>query len=210
MIIPNGIHYDKYSKIKSKKDNGFIDIGAIIRFSPIKDIKTMLYAFHELKNKFPKARLHILGSTNDEEYKKECLDLIDLLNLEDVLIRGQVNVLDTLEEFDFTILTSISEGQPLVILESFAASRPVVCTDVGSCSEIIFGIDKDEEPAGFCCKSMDSFGIANSMLKLCEDKELIKKFGDNGQKRVKNYYGYQKMLNNYKKSYEEAIKRWQE
>lgn len=210
MIIPNGIHYDKYSKIKPKKENGFIDIGAIIRFSAIKDIKTMLYAFHELKNKFPNVRLHILGSTNDEEYKKECLDLIDLLNLDDVLIRGQVNVLETLEEFDFTILTSISEGQPLVILESFAAARPVVCTDVGSCSEIIFGLNKNEEPAGFCCKSMDSFGIANSMLKLCKDKDLIVKLGKNGQKRVKNYYGYQKMLDNYKKSYEEAIRKWQE
>ena len=58
MIIPNGIHFDKYSKIKPKKDNGYIDIGAIIRFSPIKDIKTMLYAFHELKNKFLNNFLH--------------------------------------------------------------------------------------------------------------------------------------------------------
>lgn len=210
LIIPNGIHFDKYSKIKPKKDNGFIDIGAIIRFSPIKDIKTMLYAFHELKSKFPNARLHILGGTNDEEYKIECLNLIELLNLEDVLIRGQVNVLDTLNEFDFTILTSISEGQPLVILESFAAGRPVVCTDVGSCSEIIYGINKNEQPAGFCCKSMDSFGIANSMLELCRNKKLIETLGKNGQKRVENYYGYQKMLDNYKMSYEEAIKRWQE
>ena len=95
-------------------------------------------------------------------------------------------------------------------MESFAAGRPVVCTDVGSCSEIIYGINKNEQPAGFCCKSMDSFGIANSMLELCRNKKLIETLGKNGQKRVENYYGYQKMLDNYKMSYEEAIKRWQE
>ena len=57
---------------------------------------------------------------------------------------------------------------------------------------------------------MDSFGIANSMLELCRNKKLIETLGKNGQKRVENYYGYQKMLDNYKMSYEEAIKRWQE
>lgn len=210
MVISNGIHFDKYSKIKLKEDNGYIDIGAIIRFSPIKDIKTLLYSFHELKNKYPKARLHILGGTNDEDYKQECLELIDSLNITDVFIRGQVDVLSTLEEFDFTVLTSISEGQPLVLLESFAAKRPVVCTNVGSCYEIINGLYEDEKPAGFCCNSMDSVAIANSMFKLCKSKELIIEFGKVGQERVRKYYGYEKMLNNYYNAYKEAIKRWQE
>lgn len=209
MIIPNGIHFDKYSNIKLKSDNTYVDIGAIIRFSPIKDVKTLLYAFHELKAKYPMARLHILGGTNDEDYKQECLDLIKSLNIKDVLIRGQVNVLETLEEFDFTVLTSISEGQPLVILESFAAKRPVVCTNVGSCSELIYGTNKGDKPAGFCCNSMDSVAIANSMLKLCRDKDLILEYGEIGQIRARDYYGYEKMLNNYALSYKEAIRKWQ-
>lgn len=209
LIIPNGIHFDKYSKIKKKKDNGYIDIGAIIRFSPIKDIKTLLYSFHELKNRFSNVRLHILGGTNDEDYKQECLDLIDSLEIKDVLIRGQVDVLATLEEFDFTILTSISEGQPLVILESFAAMRPVVCTNVGSCFEIINGLNEGDKSAGFCCSSMDSVAIADSMFKLCSDKDLILEMGKIGQERVERYYGYQKMLDNYANSYKEALKKWQ-
>lgn len=210
MVIPNGINYDAYSKISMKEENTYVDIGAIIRFSPIKDVKTLLYAFHELKIKYPKARLHILGGTNDEDYKEECLRLIDSLGIEDVLIRGQMNVLEALEEFDFTVLTSISEGQPLVILESFAAKRPVVCTNVGSCSELIYGINKGDKQAGFCLSSMDSVGIANAMLRLCQDKNLRLEFGELGQKRVREHYGYDKMLNNYSNAYKEAIKKWQE
>lgn len=210
MIIPNGIQFDKYSSINFKSDNTYVDIGAIIRFSPIKDIKTLLYAFHELKAKYSKVRLHILGGTNDPDYKQECLNLIDILMIKDVFIRGQVNVLETLEEFDFIVLTSISEGQPLVILESFAAGRPVVCTNVGSCSELIYGTNKGDRPAGFCCNSMDSVALADSMLKFCLDKELILEYGENGRLRAKEHYGYDKMLNNYSLAYKEAIKRWQE
>lgn len=209
-VIPNGIQYEKYEEIPLKEENGFIDIGAIIRFSPIKDIKTLIYAYNELKMKYPKARLHILGGTNDEDYKKECLELIETLNLTDIFIRGQVNVLETLKEFDFTVLTSISEGQPLVILESFAAKRPVISTNVGSCSEMIYGTYDDNTKAGFCCDTMDSIGIANGMFELCSNKELIQKFGEAGYNRVKRCYGYDKMISNYLNAYKEAEEKWLE
>jgi glycosyltransferase involved in cell wall biosynthesis len=159
--------------------------------------------------KYPKARLHILGGTNDEDYKNECLSLIETLNIEDVYIRGQVNVLETIKEFDFTILTSISEGQPLVILESFAAKRPVVSTNVGSCKEMIYGILDNHMQAGFCCDTMDSIELANSMFKLCNDKEMLIKFGETGCDRVKRCYGYDKMIFNYLNAYKEAEEKWQ-
>ena len=48
-----------------------------------------------------------------------------------------------MEKLDFTILTSISEGQPLSVLESMAARRPCVCTDVGCCRELLEGKQGD-------------------------------------------------------------------
>ena len=50
-----------------------------------------------------------------------------------------------------TVLTSISEALPLVMLESFASGVPVVATDVGSCRELIEGRlpeDRALGPAG--------------------------------------------------------------
>ncbi|MFR6580782.1 MAG: glycosyltransferase [Ruminococcus sp.] len=46
-------------------------------------------------------------------------------------------------ETDFITLTSISEGQPLSVLESFAARRPCVTTDVGCCRELLEGKEED-------------------------------------------------------------------
>lgn len=44
-VISNGIDYDRLSGIPLKEPDGWIDIGAVVRLAPIKDIKTMIYAF---------------------------------------------------------------------------------------------------------------------------------------------------------------------
>ena len=52
-----------------------------------------------------------MGPTDeDEEYARECFDLVDLMELPDVVFTGRVNVTEYLGGLDFTILTSISEG----------------------------------------------------------------------------------------------------
>ena len=57
VVVPNGIHYEQYEKMPLKEDNGYIDIGAFIRFSMIKDVKTLLYSFYETHSKCKNARL---------------------------------------------------------------------------------------------------------------------------------------------------------
>ena len=88
-------------------------------------------------------------SDEEKEYAKECLELVELLGVEDVIFTGKVDVTEYLGRMDMTILTSISEGQPLTILESFAAKKPVIATDVGNCRGLIYG-------------EGDSFGEAGS------------------------------------------------
>ena len=151
---------------------------------------------------------NIFGATNDQEYAKECLGIIKNLGLEDcVKVYGQINPMDYMPKMDFTILTSISEGQPLTILESFAARRPVVCTNVGCCKELINGNRDGIGKAGICCTPMDISGIAKAMSKLCQNKELRMEFGENGLQRVKKCYKYEKMMDSYFELYEKGVKK---
>lgn len=211
VVVPNGIHYEQYEKMSLKEDNGYIDIGAFIRFSMIKDVKTLLYSFYETHSKCKSARLHIFGATNDQEYAKECMGIIKNLGMENcVKVYGQINPMNYMPKMDFTILTSISEGQPLTILESFAARRPVVCTNVGCCKELINGNRDGIGKAGICCTPMDISGIAKAMIKLCQNKELRLELGENGLQRVKKCYKYEKMMDSYFELYEKGLKNWQE
>ena len=142
-VIENGINYERLSQIPLKEEDGQVDIGAVVRMAPIKDIKTMIYAFFELCARRKNVRLHIMGGVDDEEYAQECYTLVKQLKLENVIFTGRVDIVKYMEKLDFTILTSISEGQPLSVLESLAARRPCVTTDVGCCRELLEGKEGD-------------------------------------------------------------------
>ena len=110
-----------------------------------------------------------------------------------------------MEKLDFTILTSISEGQPLSVLESLAARRPCVTTDVGCCRELLEGKEGDYfGPAGYCVPPMYRQGLAAAMDKMCESRSLRLRMGANGQNRVNKYYRHERMMKEYKKLYGEV------
>ncbi len=201
-VIPNGIHYEKFCDIPLKEEDGVVDIGAVIRLAPIKDVKTLIYAFNELKSMRSNVRLHILGGTDDEEYAKECHELVESLRLSDVIFTGQVNVIEYMRKLDFTMLTSLSEGQPLSVLESFAARRPAVTTDVGCCRALIEGEEGDMYgTAGFCVPPMHREGLAQAMDRMCESKKLRLEMGEVGRQRVERYFRHKMMIEKYSELY---------
>lgn len=209
-FITNGIHYERFSGIPLKKDNGYVDIGAVLRIAPIKDVKTMIYAFSELKTRVSNARLYIAGPEDDKEYAQECYDLVDQLHVQDIYFLGTINVLEKMQDFDFTILTSISEGQPLSVLESFAAGRPCVTTDVGCCKELIGGMAGDDlGPAGFCVPPMHREAICDAMEHMCVRPEERYEMGRVGKERVRRFFLHEDMIRNYLNAYDEVFEKWQ-
>lgn len=201
-VVPNGIRYDRFSPIPLKKEDGYVDIGAVIRLAPIKDVKTLIHAFYELSSRMSRVRLHILGSTDDEEYGQECHELAEYLHLDNLRFVGRQDVVKYMEKLDFTILTSISEGQPLSVLESFAARRPAVTTDVGCCRELIYGQTGDHfGPAGIVTSPMNRKGLADAMEKLCRSRQLRLEYGRAGQARVEKYYQQSQMMDKYQELY---------
>lgn len=209
-VIANGVHYNRFCNIPPKKDNGFVDIGAIVRIARIKDIKTMLYAFLELHEKLPNTRLHIMGGVDDKEYLQECQELIEVNRLSNVIFTGLVNVIEYMENLDFTILTSISEGQPLSVLESMAGKRPVVVTDVGCCRELVDGDVGDEcGPAGYYVAPMHKAELAQAMYRMSVDVKERMEMAENGQRRVREYYTHKASMDKYRALYKEVMA-WQE
>lgn len=210
-VVENGISYERLCNIPLKEDDGMVDIGAVVRLAPIKDIKTMIYAFFELSCRKDNVRLHIMGGVDDQEYADECYDLVKQLNLEDkIIFTGRVNIIEYFEKLDFTLLTSISEGQPLSVLESFAAKRPAVTTDVGCCNELLNGKPGDTlGKAGYFVPPMQRDKLADAMEMLCESRELRLQMGEIGQKRTYENYRYNIMLTKYRNLYKEVEDEWQ-
>ena len=207
LVIPNGIQFDRFKDIPLKPDDGWVDIGAVVRLAPIKDVKTMIYAFFELHERLPHVRLHIMGGVDDEEYGAECHALVETLGVRDLIFTGRVNVVEYMEKLDFTILTSISEGQPLSVLESLGARRPCVTTEVGCCRELLEGAPGDDfGVAGFVSPPMYRKGLADAMERMCASRARRLELGERGQRRVATYYLHEQMLANYRALYDETAR----
>lgn len=214
-VTPNGIKVQNFQNLpgKPEEDKCYVDIGAVLRVTPIKDVKTMIRAFGFAKEKLPSLRLWIMGpAEEDPEYAQECYDLVETMEIVDVFFTGRVNVREYLGKMDFTILTSISEGQPLTILESFAAKKPVVATDVGNCRELIYGPDDFFGDAGILTHIMNVQEISKAMLDLAKNARMREEMGENGYKRAVNQYTIEQMQETYSNLYQEVGakygKRW--
>lgn len=203
-ITPNGVDEGRFADLVRPDCMGsdMIHVGAVLRVTPIKDVKTMLRAFAYAKEKVPNLKLWIMGPTEeDEEYAKECFSLVNLLGIRDVEFTGRVNVGDYMGGLDMTILTSISEGQPLTILESYAAHIPVIATDVGNCRGLIYGEDDDFGAAGILTHIMNVAEIADAMIQLAKDTSMRKRMGEAGYQRLMRKYRVEDMRKTYQDLY---------
>ncbi len=204
-ITPNGIVVENFENLPGKHEDELnkIQIGAVLRVTPIKDVKTMIQAFAYAKEKVPNLRLFIMGPVDEDEvYARECYELVRDLGVKDVLFTGRINVKDYLGRMDMTILTSISEGQPLTILESFAAGKPVIATDVGNCSALLHGEEGDDlGEAGIITHIMNTQEISDAMVKLALSEELREEMGRVGYERVCRYYRVESMREKYSELY---------
>ncbi len=214
-VIRNGIDLTKYAtieKLKSTKKSSTPTVAFIGRIVPVKDVRTFLNSIAAAKGTIPSIKAYILGPKDeDPEYYSECLNIINDNNLSDTVhIEGEVNILSYLPEIDVLVLTSLSEAQPLVILEAGAAGIPVVATDVGACREMIEGTP-DENPqighGGIITPLSNSRSTANAIINLLSNNSFYKQCSLNLKKRVEKYYNLETQNSSYNKLYNELIRK---
>lgn len=214
MIIPNGVKLEDYDNLPSAPPDGRFRIGAVVRIVPIKDIKTMLHSFALVKQEIPDAELTIMGPIDEDEvYYKECQQMANTLQLEDVHFVGMVQVKDYIGMMDVLLLTSISEGQPLAVLEGMASGTPCVTTNVGSCQELLYGRDDGIGMAGLVAPVMHYEVVAEHIIKLYRDEALRQEMGRNALERVQRYYRFEDFIARYRYLYAslgEGGRVWQE
>jgi polysaccharide biosynthesis protein PelF len=121
-----------------------------------------------------------------------------------VRFEGRVNVTDWMPRIDILVLTSLSEAQPLVILEAGACGIPAVAPDVGSCRELIEGRRRGTDPLGGIVTGLvNPDDTAQAILRLLRDPPARRAMGQALQERVLSDYDRSTIISQYRKIYEE-------
>ncbi|NPA32234.1 MAG: DUF3492 domain-containing protein [Aquificae bacterium] len=208
-VIPNGVEIEKFAPLRERRPPRVPKVVALIgRVAPIKDVKTFIKAMKILTTKDPSVEGWVVGPEDeDPNYARECRMLVKTLGLEGkVKFLGFRRVDEVFPRIGLTTLTSISEGMPMVVLESFASGVPCVTTDVGSCRQLIYGGLNEEDKAlgkaGEVVPVANPRALAEAYWKLLNDEKLWRECQRVGIERVERFYSFEKFINNYRSVYE--------
>lgn len=213
-VIPNGIDLEGFRHLKPatypEETQDAFTIGFVGRVVPIKDVKTFIRACKSVSLKMDNVRFWIMGPTEeDEEYYEECVDLVKVLQLEDtVSFLGRVNVREYYQQLDLVVLTSISEAQPLVVMEANCAGIPVVASDVGACRELLEGRiaeDRSLGPSGIVTRIADPSDTAEAILSILGSFATRRRMTRAGRERIARFYSEAALNARYDTVYRELM-----
>jgi len=184
-VLPNGVNLSEF--VQSSHDETTESVAKRIVFvgslRPVKGLRFLIEAMKLVIERVPTAQLVLVG-------EGECRARLELLakNLkvdEFVNFVGRVphnSVAKYLASSQVFALPSLSEGLPLVVLESLASGLPVVATKIRGMSEFI--VDNEN---GFLVEPMNSRELAEKILLVLGNDELRRRMSDNCLMRAKQY-----------------------
>ena len=152
-------------------------IGTIARLDPIKNHHMMLKAFSQLLSTHPKTKLIIVG---DGEECENIQTQITNLNLQDnVIMTGyDPQPQHYLALMDIFLLSSLSEGTSMTLLEAMALGKPCIVTDVGGNPEVI-----KNQHSGLVVKNDDAEAFSHAINLLISDFETRAQMSLNAKSR---------------------------
>ena len=211
-VIANGIQLERFAGLGVAGPTQRPTIALIGRVVPIKDVKTFIAAAAILRERVPDLSALVVGPTDEDPgYHRECVALVSELGLEGcVEFTGTVDVTAYMPRIHVVALTSLSESQPLVILEAGAAGIPFVATNVGSCREIIEG-RPDERPSlgpgGIITNLVAPGEIADALSSLLSDTARRRRYGEALRERVRRLYTSERAAGAYRDLYARLMAR---
>ena len=189
-IIPNGTYPMKNKNIDFKQkfniDSKYI-ILQVANYNFIKNQKLTLEAFaiSELKNTI----LVFIGNEKNS-YSNKLEKLAEKLNIKNKTIflekLPREMIVAAYLSSDLFVCSSLSEVQPLVILDAMRAGVPFISTNVG-CIKTLAG--------GIIIKN--KFEMAEAMRILIENEALRKRLGDEGKRVSEEMYDWEIIIDKY-------------
>jgi glycosyltransferase involved in cell wall biosynthesis len=186
VIVDHGLENPTFLKGNSEKR-----IVCVANLKNPKNHFALLTAFKEMRLASLGWTLHLVGKDYKDNYSILLKDFINKNNLEKfIFIYGSKNdIQHILEQATIGALASSAEGFPLVLLEYGLAKVPVICSDVGYCSEII-----KNNVNGLLFNPLDDVQMQNQLFKMISDKQLRNSLAVELHNSVSNNYSESKVL----------------
>jgi glycosyltransferase involved in cell wall biosynthesis len=171
----------------------------VARLHRLKDHATALRAVARARNEIPGLRLLLVGEGDQRESIER---IISENHLESTvtLAGARTDIPDLLSASDVFLLSSLSEGIPLTVIEAMAARRPVISTAVGGLPELI-----EHRVTGLLAPAGDEAVLAKHLSDLHSHPDLRSNIAEAAHRNVVRKFSLDGMLNRYREVYREVL-----
>lgn len=204
-FIPNGVDVGRFSGVADTEQLARFGltldhqiIGTIARLTPEKNLGCLIEAFSHIENKYPNARLVIIGDGVG-------MSALKMLS-ERICMEGRVVLAGAMEQPErllpaFTIfaLSSETEQMPLSVLEAMMAGKPVVSTDVGDIAAMVAPTNRP------FIQGDDATALAANLDTLLADPSLLRDLGEANAVRARECYSLDAMTEAYDRLFTDTI-----
>ena len=181
-VIPNPVSFSP-AKSLPQKEKIVMAAGQINRWH-YKGFDILIKAWAKLASKYPEWKLQLAGtgSQKDIDYLQSLAKEYNVINRMDFL-GFRTDIHDLFNKASIFVLSSRSEGLPMVLIEAMSQGcAPVATSNLGRTKDII---TSDKE--GLICPPEDVEGLAECMEKLIQDNYLREEIQRKAIERSKFY-----------------------
>ena len=171
--------------------------GSVGRLAPEKNYQLLLRAFAQFQQQLPELKKHLVF-IGDGLQRRELEILRGELGLDAqvTFLGNQCQVEHIMPMLDVFVLSSLTEGTSISLLEAQSCGVPAVATDVGGNGNVIItGLTGLLSPSG------DVDAMADRFICLATQPWLRDELGKGARQRVVEDFSLQKMVNKYAKVY---------
>jgi glycosyltransferase involved in cell wall biosynthesis len=165
----------------------------------VKGVRYFVEAIPRIVNLEPRARFVILGRGDEKE---ALANLAAELGVTDYLVFAgyQEDMARFYSAMDVSVLTSLTEGLSIALLESMSHGLPVVVTRVGGNPEVVM-----DGETGFLVPPKNSAAFAEKVVCLLQDRDLRSRMGNAARVRIDREFRLGDVAARYLRIYEELL-----
>ena len=204
LTIPNSVNLQNHQTTPPSPDNHpYFNLLMPARIDPRKDHSTLLHAIAELpvstKNIL---RITLIGEITNPITQNQLEQTIKNLNLTSIIqqLPPTTNIQPHYANADAIILPSKSEGAPNVILEAFAAGKPVIASAAANHTDLI-----TDEFNGWLFPTGDSRALAKLLQKVINTPPAARQQMGAHARQEAEKYPISRMVNTYTAVYEQLL-----
>lgn len=173
----------------------------VARFHSVKDHATAVRAFAAVHAAMPDARLVLVGDGPGRPGIEQSVAALGLT--EAVVFTGvRADVRALLPGADVFLLSSLSEGISVTLLEAMDAGLPIVATAVGGNGEVVA-----DGQTGLLAPRGDFAVLGRHLRALLTDRDRARAYGQAGRRRLLDRFSQQQMHAGYADAYQALLSR---